>query len=61
MIRTDGLSEINEDVFSLNRLWDNAMKRGTLHGITYSGRWCDVGQPESIPLAEGLLREAPHV
>jgi MurNAc alpha-1-phosphate uridylyltransferase len=61
MIRTDGLAEIKEDVFSLNRLWDNAITRGTLHGITYPGRWCDVGQPDSIPLAETLIRESSDV
>jgi MurNAc alpha-1-phosphate uridylyltransferase len=61
MIRTDGLAEIEDDVFSLNRLWDNAITRGTLHGITYPGRWCDVGQPDSIPLAETLIREASDV
>lgn len=61
MIRTDGLSEIDDDVFSLNRLWDNAIARGTLHGMTYSGRWCDVGQPDSIPLAEALIRHAANV
>ncbi|MCK0120748.1 nucleotidyltransferase family protein [Loktanella sp. F6476L] len=55
MIRTDGLAEISDDVFSLNRLWDNAIARGTLHGITYAGRWCDVGQPDSIPIAETLI------
>lgn len=55
MIRTDGLAEIADNVFSLNRLWDNAIARGTLHGITYAGRWCDVGQPDSIPIAETLI------
>lgn len=61
MIRTDGLAEISDDVFSLNRLWDNAIARGTLHGITYAGRWCDVGQPDSIPIAETLIGENADV
>ncbi|UWQ99517.1 nucleotidyltransferase family protein [Rhodobacteraceae bacterium S2214] len=61
MIRTDGLAEISDDVFSLNRLWDNAIARGTLHGITYAGRWCDVGQPDSIPVAETLIGENADV
>ena len=61
MIRTDGLAEILDDVFSLNRLWDNAIQRGTLHGITYAGQWCDVGQPDSIPLAESLISETLDV
>lgn len=61
MIRTDGLAEISDDVFSLNRLWDNAIQRGKLHGITYTGQWCDVGQPDSIPLAESLIDETTNV
>ena len=61
MIRTNGLTAIKEDVFSLNRLWDQAIDRGTLFGTTYSGRWCDVGQPDSIPLAERLLAETHNV
>lgn len=61
MIRTDGLAAIDDDVFSLNRLWDDAIGRRTLHGIIYTGRWCDVGQPESIPLAESLINKANHV
>lgn len=56
IIRTDGLSTIQDPVFSLNRLWDDMLKRGTLYGTVHRGRWCDVGQPESLPLAEALLR-----
>jgi MurNAc alpha-1-phosphate uridylyltransferase len=61
MIRTDGLASIKDNVFSLNKLWDQAIKRGTLYGTTYTGRWCDVGQPDSIPLAEQLIAETQHV
>ena len=56
IIRTDGLSTIQDPVFSLNRLWDDMLRKGTLYGAVHSGRWCDVGQPESLPLAEALLR-----
>jgi MurNAc alpha-1-phosphate uridylyltransferase len=56
IIRTDGLSAIQDPVFSLNRLWDDMLRKGTLFGAVQSGRWCDVGQPESLPLAEALLR-----
>lgn len=55
LLRTEGLDEIDEAVFSLNRLWDRAMSRGGLFGLVYPGAWCDVGQPESIPLAENLI------
>ena len=56
IIRTDGLSTIQDPVFSLNRLWDDMLRKDTLYGAVHSGRWCDVGQPESLPLAEALLR-----
>ncbi len=45
-----------EHVFSLNVIWDGMIARGTLFGVVCPGRWCDVGQPESLPLAEGLLQ-----
>ena len=61
IIRTDGLHDIADDVFSLNLLWDQMIAKGTLYGTTYSGRWCDVGQPDSIPLAEALIAETTHV
>lgn len=55
IIRTEVLSEIPEDVFSMNRAWDLIAQRGTLYGTVYDGQWCDVGQPQSIPLAEAML------
>jgi len=61
IIKTDGLEEIAEPVFSLNRLWDRMAANGTLHGVTHVGGWCDVGRPESIPLAEAMLKEASDV
>ena len=55
IIRTDVLSEIDEDAFSMNVAWDIIAKRGGLFGAVYDGKWCDVGQPSSIPLAEAML------
>lgn len=57
VIRTGGLADVPEEVFSLNRLWDRMAARGGLFGLAYPGAWCDVGRPESVPLAEALLRE----
>lgn len=56
ILRTEGLSEVSDPVFSLNRLWDRAAARGGLHGLVYDGAWCDVGRPENIALAEAVLR-----
>lgn len=55
IIRTDDLAMIEQPAFSLNLLWDRMIARGTLYGLGYTGQWCDVGRPESIPLAEALL------
>lgn len=50
------LADIPETVFSFNRLWDILIEEGRLYGVVHPGGWCDVGQPDSIPLAEALLR-----
>jgi MurNAc alpha-1-phosphate uridylyltransferase len=55
IIRTDVLSEIAEVAFSMNLAWDIIAKRMRLYGTVYDGKWCDVGQPSSIPLAEAML------
>ena len=57
IIKTERLSEIGQQKFSLNKLWDLMLADGRLHGISYPGKWCDVGQPEGIALAEQLLDE----
>lgn len=56
MIRTDLLEGIPDRAFSLNRLWDMMIDRGTLHGMVHPGGWCDVGYPQAIPQAEALIR-----
>lgn len=55
--KTDGLASIPDRAFSLNVLWNKMIQRGTLFGVVYNGDWCDVGQPQSIPIAEAMLRE----
>jgi MurNAc alpha-1-phosphate uridylyltransferase len=55
ILRTEDLAAIPGPAFSLNLLWDRMIARGTLFGLTWDGQWCDVGRPESIPLAEALL------
>lgn len=55
IICTDVLLEIDEVTFSMNLAWDIIAKRGGLYGAVYDGKWCDVGQPSSIPLAEAML------
>ena len=59
MLRTDGLSDISEEVFSLNLLWDGMIAAGRLFGLIHEGGWCDVGRPEGITQAEALLGFTP--
>ena len=57
ILKTDGLAGIPEKVFSLNALWDRMHRDGRLFGLRYPGRWCDVGRPEGIALAEEMLAD----
>ncbi|MGB0902835.1 nucleotidyltransferase family protein [Halocynthiibacter sp.] len=55
IVKTAPLNAIEEQAFSLNVLWNQYAEKGRLFGVHWSGKWCDVGQPESIPLAETIL------
>ena len=55
MIRPERLAEIPEEAFSLNRIWDLLIAEGRAFGTVHPGGWCDVGRPEAIAQAEGLL------
>jgi MurNAc alpha-1-phosphate uridylyltransferase len=57
IIRTDCLKTIPEAAFSMTVVWDQMIARGGMFGTIYTGKWCDVGQPESIPLAEAMLKD----
>jgi len=46
---------MSEKAFSLNVVWDQMLTQGRLFGICYPGRWCDVGHPEGIEMAERML------
>lgn len=58
IIKTDGLAEIEQDVFSLNLLWDRMLEQGRLYGAVHPGGWVDVGRPEGIAVAEALLQSS---
>jgi len=61
IIKTDMLAGIPDEVFSMWRLWEPMMAARRMYGVIHQGGWCDVGQPESIALAEQLLSEQGHV
>lgn len=55
------LDRIDQTAYSMNVAWDILAQEGRLFGTPYPGRWCDVGQPESIPLAEALIAQTADV
>jgi N-acetyl-alpha-D-muramate 1-phosphate uridylyltransferase len=58
IIKTDLLETIPDRAFSLNLLWNKMLTMGRMYGVRYTGKWCDVGHPEGITLAENMLRDA---
>ncbi|MFN3260499.1 MAG: nucleotidyltransferase family protein [Pikeienuella sp.] len=56
IIDPGALDDTPEGPFSLNLVWDRLIAEGRLFGVVHEGRWADVGSPEGIGLAEGLLR-----
>lgn len=55
IVKTGGLADFADRTFSLNLLWNRMASAGRLYGTLHCGGWCDVGRPESIPLAENML------
>lgn len=55
ILKADGLADIEEQVFSLNLLWNRMLDQGRLFGVGYPGQWCDVGRPEGIAQAEKMI------
>ncbi|MBO9452443.1 nucleotidyltransferase family protein [Tropicibacter sp. R16_0] len=57
ILKTELLGSIEQSVFSLNLVWDQIHEQGRLFGLSYPGRWCDVGHPDGIALAESLIND----
>ncbi|SEV91993.1 MurNAc alpha-1-phosphate uridylyltransferase [Aliiroseovarius sediminilitoris] len=58
IIKTEPVAAVGDDVFSLNVVWDRLLAGGRVFGLEHQGRWCDVGHPEGITLAETMLKDA---
>jgi MurNAc alpha-1-phosphate uridylyltransferase len=58
IIKTDRLDQIKQDVFSLNLLWNDMLAQDRIYGVSYPGKWCDVGHPDGITLAQNMLAHA---
>ncbi len=61
IIRTERLTEFPQQAFTLNLLWDRLIAEHRAYGLVHSGRWCDVGRPEGIALAEAMLAQSGDV
>lgn len=57
IVKMDGLADISDQAFSLNVLWNQMAANHRLFGLSYPGRWCDVGHPAGITLAEEMLAD----
>jgi MurNAc alpha-1-phosphate uridylyltransferase len=57
IIRTERLAEIAETSFSLKILWGKLLESDRMFGLRYTGKWCDVGTPEGVEMAEKMLKE----
>lgn len=55
IIKMDCLAGIKETAFSMWVPWTDMLERKAMFGTVYDGQWCDVGRPDSIPIAEAML------
>lgn len=58
IIKTDILRDHPEDIFSLRVPWNKAIKDGRAYGLSYPGKWADVGTPDGVALAEQMLKDS---
>lgn len=55
IIKTELLTSIPQQSFSLNLVWDKMLEAQRLYGIAFPGTWCDVGHPGGVLTAEKLI------
>lgn len=56
IIRPECFENIEDDIFSLRKLFRIAAKGGRLFGLVHDGEWYHVGTPESVGKTEKLLK-----
>ena len=44
------------DIFSVNLIWDRILARHRLYGLVHLGQWFHVGTPEDLRIAEGMMK-----
>lgn len=57
IVKPDGLSEIDDRVFSMWDLWRPMLAAGRMYGLAFDGHWCDVGYPGAIAIAEDMMAD----
>lgn len=48
------VSKAEDNIFSLNAIWNHLIETDGLRAVLYPGEWCDVGTPEGLQGAEKL-------
>lgn len=61
IIKTNGFSDIADDVFSMNLVWDKMLNHERVFGVIHTGGWVDVGTPHGILTAENELTKNQNV
>jgi MurNAc alpha-1-phosphate uridylyltransferase len=54
-MKVQAVRDYPADVFSLVAIWDQIIAKGRAYGMMHQGGWCDVGTPQGVALAEGML------
>ncbi len=47
-----------DGAFSINLLWDRAMREGRVYGIAFEGQWMHVGTPDALIEAQKVIQDA---
>jgi len=55
IVKTAALNEIEQSSFSVKLLWEKYFAENRMYGLEFDGKWCDVGTPEGVQLAEAML------
>ena len=55
IVKTAALNEIKQSSFSVKLLWEKYFAENRMYGLEFDGKWCDVGTPEGVKLAEAML------
>jgi len=57
MVHPRLFADTPDEPFSMNLLWDRAIRKNRLYGCRIDGSWMHIGSPEALEEAEALFRE----